>query len=116
MNHPVETYGLRLEHAGCVLAYSADTGPGAGLVTLAGGADLLLCEATFLDVPGLPADLHLTARQAGEHAALAGVRELMLTHIMLWNDQARSLAEPATAFGGALSAAAAGQQLVVGAG
>jgi ribonuclease BN (tRNA processing enzyme) len=112
----VETFGLRLEHAGHVLAYSADAGPSADLVTLAAGADLLLCEATFLDVPGLPADLHLTARQAGEHAALAGVRELMLTHIMPWNDQARSLAEAATAFGGALSAAAAGQQFVVGAG
>jgi ribonuclease BN (tRNA processing enzyme) len=116
MNHPVETFGLRLEHAGRVLAYSADTGPCADLVTLAAGADLLLCEATFLDGPGLPADLHLTARQAGEHAALAGVRELMLTHIMPWNDQARSLAEAAAAFGGALSAAAAGQQLVIGAG
>ncbi len=25
MRHPVETYGLRLEHAGRILAYSADT-------------------------------------------------------------------------------------------
>jgi ribonuclease BN (tRNA processing enzyme) len=114
MNHPVETFGLRLEHAGRVLAYSADTGPCADLVTLAAGADLLLCEATFLDVPGLPADLHLTARQAGEHAALAGVGELVLTHIMPWNDQARSRAEAAAAFGGNLSVAAAGQQFVLG--
>ena len=27
MNHPVETFGFRIEHAGKVLAYSADTGP-----------------------------------------------------------------------------------------
>jgi hypothetical protein len=40
----------------------------------------------------------------------------MLTHIMPWNGQARSLAEAAAAFGGTLSAAAAGQQLVIGAG
>jgi ribonuclease BN (tRNA processing enzyme) len=116
MNHPVETFGLRAEHAGRVLAYSADTGPCASLVTLAAGADLLLCEATFTDGPGLPADLHLTARQAGEHAALAGVGALLLTHISPWTDQARSLAEAAAAFSGPLSAAAAGQQLVIGAG
>ena len=27
MNHPVETFGFRLEHGGQVIAYSADTGP-----------------------------------------------------------------------------------------
>jgi ribonuclease BN (tRNA processing enzyme) len=116
MSHPVETFGLRAEHGGAVLAYSADTGPCAELVTLAAGADLLLCEASFLDAPGLPEDLHLTARQAGEHATRAGVGELVLTHIMPWNDQARSRAQAAEAFSGTLSVAAAGQQLTVGAG
>jgi ribonuclease BN (tRNA processing enzyme) len=116
MNHPVETFGLRAEHRGAVLAYSADTGPGAALVTLAAGADLLLCEASFLDAPGLPEDLHLTARQAGEHATRAGVGELVLTHIIPWHDQARSRAQAAEAFAGPLSVAAAGQQFTVGAG
>lgn len=114
MHHPVETFALRAEHAGRVLAYSADTGPCPDLVTLAGGADLLLSEATFLDGPGLSGDHHLTARQAGEHATAAGAGELMLTHLMPWNDPARSLAEAAAAFGGPLSVAAAGQQRLVG--
>ncbi len=115
MNHPVETYGLRAEHDGRVLAYSADTGPCPQLAELAAGADLLLCEATFLDIPGLPADLHLTARQAAEHAARAGVAELVLTHLMPWNDPQASLAEAAAAgFGGRLSLAAAGQHRAVG--
>jgi len=65
MNHPVETFGFRLEHSGGSLAYSADTGPADALVTLARGADVLLCEASFLDGPGLPGGLHLTGRQAG---------------------------------------------------
>lgn len=51
-------------------------------VELADGADLLLCEATFLDAD---ADLarasgHLTARQAATIARLAGARLLVLTH------------------------------------
>ena len=52
MNHPVETFGFRLEHAGAALAYSADTGPCAALDGLAAAADVLLCEASFLDGPG----------------------------------------------------------------
>ena len=55
MNHPVETFGFRIEHAGQVLAYSADTGPTDELVRLAAGADVVLCEASFLDGPDLPA-------------------------------------------------------------
>ena len=48
MNHPVETFGFRVAARGRALAYSADTGPTDALVGLARGADLLLCEASFL--------------------------------------------------------------------
>jgi ribonuclease BN (tRNA processing enzyme) len=114
MNHPVETFGFRLEHDGAALAYSADTGPCAELGELARAADVLLCEASFLDRPGLPGDLHLTGRQAGEAAARAGARRLVLTHLVAWNDPAASRAEAAAAFGGELALAAAGQHLVLG--
>jgi ribonuclease BN (tRNA processing enzyme) len=114
VNHPVETFAFRLEHAGHVLAYSADTGPCDELAVLASGADVLLCEASFLDGPGLPADLHLTARQAGEHAARAEVGELVLTHLVAWNDPDRTQAEAASAFAGRLSVAAAGRRQVLG--
>jgi ribonuclease BN (tRNA processing enzyme) len=97
MNHPVETFGFRIEHGGRAIAYSADTGPSASLVRLAADADVLLCEASFAEVGGLPPDLHLTARQAGEHAANAGVGELMLTHLVPWNDAEESLARAASA-------------------
>ena len=47
-----------------------------------GGVDLLVCEATFLSADArLAADSgHLTARQAGRLAAVAGARRLVLTH------------------------------------
>jgi ribonuclease BN (tRNA processing enzyme) len=38
-------------------------------------------------------DMHLTARQAAEHAARAGAGRLVLTHLVPWNDQQRTLAE-----------------------
>jgi ribonuclease BN (tRNA processing enzyme) len=114
VNHPVETFGFRIEHAGQVLAYSADTGPCDELVELARGADVLLSEASFTDGPGLPADLHLTARQAGEHAARAGAGELVLTHLVPWNDPATCLEQAREAFSGPLRLASSGLRLLGG--
>ncbi len=91
MNHPVETYGFRVSHGGASVAYSGDTGETSELVKLAKDVDVLLCEASFLDVPGTPADLHLNGRQAAEHAARAGVGTLVLTPLVPWYDQARVL-------------------------
>jgi ribonuclease BN (tRNA processing enzyme) len=108
MNHPVETYGFRVAAGGRVIAYSADTGPSDALVGLARDADLLLCEATFLDGPGLPANLHMSAKQAAEHAARAGAGRLMLTHLAPWYDRQRSQAEAAAAFPGPLELATSG--------
>jgi ribonuclease BN (tRNA processing enzyme) len=112
MSHPVETFGFRLEHGGKTLAYSADTGPTTELVQLAGDADVLLCEASFLDGPDLPANLHLTAGQAGEHAARAGVGELVLTHLVAWNERAPSMEQAAATFAGPLTMATTGRQLL----
>jgi ribonuclease BN (tRNA processing enzyme) len=112
MSHPVETLGFRIEHAGQALAYSADTGPADELVRLAAGADVLLCEASFVDGPDLPPDLHLTARQAAEHGARAGVGELVLTHLVPWNDPAVTLAQASEAFSGPLRLATSGLRLL----
>ncbi len=108
MNHPLETFGFRVEHAGWRFAYSADTGESSALVRLAEGADLLLCEASFIDGRDNPPDLHLTARQAGEHATRAGVGQLVLTHLVPWNDRERTRTEAAQAYHGPLSLATSG--------
>jgi ribonuclease BN (tRNA processing enzyme) len=73
VNHPVETFGVRVEHGGRVLAYSADTAMCESLNRLAQGADLFLCEASYLDGEENPPDLHLTGREAGESGEKAGV-------------------------------------------
>ncbi len=111
LNHPVETFGFRVEHGGWRLAYSADTGESEALVRLATGVDVLLCEASFLDGQDTRPDLHLTARQAATHAARAGVGELVLTHLVPWNDRKRTLAEAAGSYQGPLSLATSGLML-----
>lgn len=113
MNHPVETFGVRLEHAGATLAYSADTGRSDALVALARDADLLLCEASFVEGADNPPDLHLTGKEAAEHAARAGAGRLLLTHLVAWNDPARVLAD-AAGFPGPVELAAAGSTRLVG--
>jgi ribonuclease BN (tRNA processing enzyme) len=101
VNHPVETYGLRLSHGGRTLTYSSDTGECDSLVALARDADVFLCEASYLDSQVNVPDLHLTGRGAGEHAARAGVKRLLLTHLVpAWGDEAQTVAEAESAYGG----------------
>ncbi|MEW1840084.1 MBL fold metallo-hydrolase [Nonomuraea angiospora] len=109
VNHPVEAYGFRVTGGGRCVAYSGDTGESSELVKLAAGADLLLCEASFVEGPDLPAGLHLTGRQAARHAAEAGVDRLVLTHLVPWNDQATVLEEAmGGGFGGPIELARSG--------
>ncbi|MEO3804361.1 MBL fold metallo-hydrolase [Nonomuraea sp. B1E8] len=109
VNHPVEAYGFRVTGGGRSVAYSGDTGESSELVKLAAGADLLLCEASFVERPGLPPGLHLTGRQAAEHAAKADVGRLVLTHLVPWNDQATVLREASEGgYGGPLELARSG--------
>ncbi|MGZ4765127.1 MAG: ribonuclease Z [Ilumatobacteraceae bacterium] len=68
--------------AGQSFAFVMDTAWCDGALELADGADLLVCESTFLSTEQhLAAKYgHLTAREAGRLAAQAGVRRLVLTH------------------------------------
>lgn len=63
-------------------AFIMDTAPCAGADELASGADLLVAESTFSDDDGALAEQyrHLTAGQAGQLAATAEARTLVLTH------------------------------------
>lgn len=113
VNHPVEAYGLRIATAEHAIVYSGDTGESAALVELAQDADVALFEASCLEARPAP-DVHLTARQAAEHARSAGVGTLVLTHLVAWNDAEETLAEARAAFDGALMLASSGLVIDVG--
>jgi ribonuclease BN (tRNA processing enzyme) len=101
VNHPIETYGVRVEHNGGVLAYSSDTAPCDALLRLAQGADLFLCEASYLDGVPNPPDLHLTGGEAGEAATKADVGKLLLTHLVpAWGSEASTVEAACAAFTG----------------
>jgi ribonuclease BN (tRNA processing enzyme) len=101
VNHPIETYGVRLEHRGRVLTYSSDTAPCEALLRLAQGADLFLCEASYLDGVDNPPDLHLTGSEAGEAATKADVGKLLLTHLVpAWGSEASTVEAAAAAYAG----------------
>jgi ribonuclease BN (tRNA processing enzyme) len=98
MVHPAETLGIRLEHAGSVLAYSADTGPEADFKALAHDADVFLCEATFQESDD-EWEGHLHAARAGKIAAEQGCARLVLTHLPPGRDLSLSLDQAAATAG-----------------
>ncbi|WP_239333566.1 MBL fold metallo-hydrolase [Frankia sp. CiP3] len=108
VSHPVEAFGMRLTADGRSLTYSGDTSACDQLLQLAREADLFLCEAAYLDVQDNPPGIHLSGREAGEHATKADVGRLVLTHLVPWGDTQRSQEEAAGTFDGPLSLAETG--------
>lgn len=104
--HPCpEPYALRVAYDGpvgpSVLTYSGDTDHCDGLVAAARDADLFLCEAAYQEgredhLRGI----HLTGRRAGAAAAQARVRQLLLTHLPVWNSPTRARREAQLEFHG----------------
>lgn len=104
--HPVPTVSVRVSAGGRTVCYSADSHGGPDLVEAARGADLFLCEATWLgDMSEWPEGLHLTASGAGAVATRAEVDRLVLTHLWPDNDRERALAECRREWSGALALA-----------
>jgi ribonuclease BN (tRNA processing enzyme) len=108
VEHDVEAYGLRAESGGRVLAYSGDCGPCDGLLHLAGGADLFLCEAD-IDRHREGEQVHLTPEDAGAAARLAGVRQLLVTHVGPTLTPEAATVRAASSFAGPTSTARVGE-------
>jgi ribonuclease BN (tRNA processing enzyme) len=75
-NHIEGSLAYRLEADGKTLVYSGDTDVSESLVELAKDTDLLILEcANPFKLQG-----HLTPKEAGQMAARAGAKRLLLTH------------------------------------
>ncbi|CAN5603840.1 MBL fold metallo-hydrolase [soil metagenome] len=78
--HYVSCWGIRVEDgAGRVLAYTADTDPGADLSDLVRSAQAIVAEAMLVDSDGFRGSS--TAAEAAQLARDAGAETLILTHI-----------------------------------
>jgi len=113
--HPVPAVVTRFDTPDGSVVYSGDTGPGSDLPSLADGADVLLCEAS---IAGRRNDqsypYHLTAYEAGEIAAAAGVGTLVVTHLASGVDPEGALAEAATTYNGEIILAMPGVAITIG--
>jgi len=92
-----------------VLAYTGDTGPSPALAELGRDADLFIVEAT--DRPGDTSGLLMTSVAAGQWAARAAARRLMLTHFWPGNDRAAAVEAAGAEFDGEVLAASEGLAL-----
>jgi ribonuclease BN (tRNA processing enzyme) len=110
MRHGVPTLGMRFSADDKVIAYSADTAPCDELTEIARNADVFVCEAWF-GGGAETNEVHLNAREAGEHAQRAGAKSLVLTHV--FHDRGLDIAVAAarSAYAGPVTAAATDQVL-----
>ena len=112
MAHFGPALGFRIEADSEVLAYTGDTGPTDEIVKLAGGADVLLAEASWQDGEQQH-DKHLTARECGRYASSAGVALLILTHLEPGHDPSVSVAQASEEFDGQIVLAEQGMRMEV---
>jgi ribonuclease BN (tRNA processing enzyme) len=96
-----------------IVAYSGDADECIGLDRAAEGADVFLCEASYLEDHRAARGVHLTGQRAGLVAARAGVGQLVLTHIPPWTDPNLALAEAEAAFSGPIEGAHPGLSILL---
>jgi ribonuclease BN (tRNA processing enzyme) len=109
VNHPGESFGLRIVNGSSVMAYSGDTDVCSVLSSLADQADLLLADATFQEQRDQVRDQHMTGHRAGIVATSASVKRLVLTHLPVWADPEITMAEAASSYAGEIQVARSGQ-------
>ena len=106
--HPAETYGMRIVNGGRSLVYTSDTGVFPELADRCREADVLVCEATYVDGVDASPGVHLWAREAGRVARDARAKRLVLTHIWSTFDPQQAVDEAAQEFDGPVEAAVEG--------
>lgn len=116
VRHPIPAWGFRVGgpsalHDGAAhLGYTGDTAWCEGAIAAGRAVDLLLAEAAFEDGLEHPPGIHLTGTEAGEVAARAGARRLVLTHLQPWTDTDRVLAGARGAYDGPVEITHAGAE------
>jgi ribonuclease BN (tRNA processing enzyme) len=87
--HSASAVHLRFEAEGRSVVFSGDTAWSDGLVELAAGADLLVCECAGSDER--PVEGHLSPSEVARIAAVARPGAVWLTHLHSFVDEARAV-------------------------
>jgi ribonuclease BN (tRNA processing enzyme) len=110
--HFIQTYAIEVTGPdGERVTYGADCRPNDSLVDLARDTDLLIAEATIPAPEGFDHRGHMTPAEAGECAAAAAARRLLVTHISDELDPEWAAAEAARFFDGRLDVAREGMEI-----
>lgn len=112
--HDIPSYCIKVEDSksGCVV-YSGDTGYYEGFADFARAADCLICECSLYAKQRGQIEGHLSAPEAGEIAATANVRSLILTHLPHYGERDSLIKEAGTAYSGKISLAYSGMMLEI---
>lgn len=114
MNHPADALGARISAGDVVIAYTGDTAPTPNISTIAQDADLLVIDSTWMESQRpLPPDIHCTGLEAGQAAAAAGARRMVVTHVSPYNDAHAVAAEAARAYDGEIIVAVDLQEITL---
>jgi ribonuclease BN (tRNA processing enzyme) len=111
--HFIPANAIEFSAGGKRFVFGADHGPSPELAAFARDADVLMLEATLSEPEPPDRRGHLTAAEAGEHAARAGARRLLLTHISDELDPDAAVQAASGAYAGPVEVARAGATYVV---
>ena len=112
--HYTQTFAMETTcGSGSRITYGADCRPNEALVDFATDTDLLIAEATLPRPERTGIRGHLTPAEAGEHAAAASARRLLVTHISDELSAEWALAEAQGKFEGEVEVAYEGMSIDV---
>lgn len=103
--HPAPCYAMRIEAAGKVIVYTADSAFKEEFIQFSQSADVLLCECNFYGHQNGKSAGHMNSLEAGSLAANAGVKQLILTHLPHYGKLSELLREASGEFAGIIKLA-----------
>ena len=109
-DHPVETLGPTVVVDGKTFVFTSDSGPGwdFGYVDVDGPIELALMDASHTSEFENQSIPHMSAREAAVRAKEAGVKRLVITHLVPGSDPEAHRAEAEAAYGGPVEVALPG--------
>lgn len=114
VTHSAESYGVRVSAGeGAGLVYSGDCGRAEDLEVLVRPGDDLLCEVSFGPGPVPPDAAHLDGPSVGSLAVRAGVRRVLLTHLLMGFDEAETIMAVQASFPGPVKLVQPGDRFTV---